>query len=85
MDERTVKRLLIITVASIIAIVLIKVALTKTYTKLNNAATVKKQAESAQQQTAQPPAEIIDAPATSSVEEAPTAELPAASSVSETQ
>jgi|ERR1022692_1289726 hypothetical protein len=88
MDERFIKRLLVILAVSIIAIVLIKVALTKTYTNLNNAAAIKKQAASAQpsdpQQTPTPPATAItDIPATSSAGETTTAELPASSSVSE--
>lgn len=88
MDERAIKRLLKILAASIIAVLLIKVMLTKTYTNLNNAATVKKQAESAklsapQQPPAPPAAAITDAPATSSVGEATAVEVSASSSVGE--
>ena len=90
MDERAIKRLLKILVASIIAIWLIKVMLTKTYTNLNNAAAAKKQVEPARLSAPQPPpaapaAAIIDTPATSSVGEATMVELPASSSVSETR
>jgi hypothetical protein len=90
MDERAIKRLLIMLVASIIAIWLIKVMLTKSYTNLNNAAAAKKQAESAKLSTPQqPPAasatEIIDTPAASSVGEVTAVEISASSSLSETR
>lgn len=73
MDERTVKRLLIILAASILAVVLIKVALIKTYTTLNKAAAEKKPTASvsstAPQPAATPPAvlEKIETPAASGV------------------
>jgi flagellar basal body-associated protein FliL len=91
MDERTIKRLLIILVASIIAIMLLKLGLTKTYTTLNKAAAEKKQTaapkSSAPQQAPAAPAtaEIIETPATSSVFEATASDLPGASSVDETR
>lgn len=91
MDERAIKRLLIILVASIIAIVLLKLGLTKTYTTLNRAAAEKKQAAAATSSAMQPApvppatAEIIETPATSSPGETTTADLPASSSVSETR
>lgn len=91
MDERTIKRLLIIFVASIIAVFLIKVGLTKTYTALNKVAAEKKRAAAAKRsaplQTPTPPhataAEIIEAPAEPGVNEANTLESPAASSMNE--
>ena len=85
MDERTIKRLLIILAISIIAIVVIKVMLTKTYTKLSDAAVAKKQAaEAAKSSTQEPPAtETIDIPAASSAGEVTTQDSPAASAVSE--
>jgi len=53
MDERTIKRLLFILLASIIAIILFKVVLIKTITGLNNAAVEKKQAMAAKPTTPQ--------------------------------
>lgn len=90
MDERTIKRLLIILAASILAVVLIKVALIKTYTTLNKAAVEKKQtaavnSSSPQQATISPAAlEKIEMPATSGVVEATTVDSSASSSLGET-
>lgn len=82
MDERTIKRLLIILASSIFAIVLIKVALIKTYTSLNKAAAVKKQTASVNSTSTQkattPPAvlEKIETPAASGVGDTITAVSP---------
>ncbi|HEU0189562.1 MAG TPA: hypothetical protein VFQ97_06140 [Gallionella sp.] len=87
MDERTIKRLLIILAASIFAIVLIKVALIKTYTTLNKAADVKKQTaavnSASTQRAATPPAvlEKTETPAASGVRDTT---ISASSSVAET-
>lgn len=88
MDERAIKRLLIILVASLIAIALLKMGLTRTYTTLSKAAVEKKQAAARPPAPVQAPApssaaEITEPPAASSVEEANTADLPASSGVSE--
>ena len=91
MDERAIKRLLKIMVVSIIAIVLLKAWLTKTYTTLNQAAAEKKPAAainpSAPQQEPTPPvaAEAIESPATSSDGETAAVDLSASSGVSEAQ
>lgn len=92
MDERTIKRLLIIVVASIIAIVLLKMGLTKTYTTLNKVVAEKKQTVPAKpsvpMQEPTPPAAdavIIETPATSSVTEVTAVDSTAASSVSDAQ
>jgi hypothetical protein len=86
MEERVIKRLLIILAVSIIAILLIKVALTNTYSNLNDAAIAKKQAAEAAKVSTQEPApasEVIDTQPTSGVGETVTVEIPAASGVSE--
>lgn len=66
MDERTIKRLLIMVAASIIAIMLLKMGLTKTYITLNKAA-AKKLAAAAKPSETQPtsPAasETVETPA----------------------
>lgn len=91
MDERTIKRLLIIIAASIFAIVLIKVALIKTYATLNKAVTEKKQTPAinltAPQLAPTPPAAIdkIGTSMTSGVGEATTEDSSTSSSVSKTQ
>ena len=92
MDERTQKRLLIIVAASIAAIMLIKVVLTKTYTALNKAADEKKQAAIAKHptpiQTSAAPTTTTKTdvpPASPSLEEAIPAGSSAASSVTETR
>ena len=89
MEERTIKRLLIILAASIIVIMLIKVGLTRTYTTLNKVVAEKKQAEAARlpapQQAPPAVAETTETPATSSYPEAAASEAPATSSVSESR
>lgn len=91
MDERTFKRLLKIVVACIIAIVLIKIGLTKTYTNLNIAAAEKKKAAITtpspvqQTKTLSSASEIIETPTASTVDEVTTLDLSAASSASETR
>lgn len=90
MDERTIKRLLVILAASILAIVLIKVALIKTFTTLNKAAAVKKQTaavnSTATQRATTPPAvlEKIETPVASGVGDTTTVASPASPSVAET-
>jgi len=88
MEERLIKRLLIILAVSIIAIIVIKVMLTKTYAHLNEVALTKKQAveaakASTQEQTLAP--EVIDTHAISGVSETITAEVPISSGVGETR
>ena len=86
MEERVIKRLLIILAVSIIAILLIKVALTKTYSNLNDAVTAKKQAAEAAKISTQEPvpaSEVIDTQPTSGVGETVKVEIPPASGVSE--
>ncbi len=91
MDERTIKRLLVILAASILAIILIKVALIKTYTTLNKAVAEKKQTPSvnltAPQLAPTPHAAIdnIGSSVTSGVGEATTEDSHASASVSKTQ
>lgn len=91
MDERTFKRLLKIVVVCIIAIVLIKIGLTKTYTTLNKAAAEKKEAvittPSSTQltKTLSSASETIETPTASRVDEVTTLDLPAASSASGTR
>lgn len=90
MDERVIKRLLIIFVLSIVAIILFKMGLSETYSTLNNAGIVKKQTASTNPSAMpQPPASsvaaITDTHAASSVGEALEIEAPAASGVSVTQ
>lgn len=90
MDERAIKRLLVIIVASIIAIMVFKASLTKTIINLNKAAAEKKQAASAKlSATPQAPTPlietpIIETPAVSAVTEVSTLDLRASSSVNET-
>lgn len=91
-NERAIKRLLIIIIASIIAIFLFKVALTKTIAGLNKATVDKKQAAAAKlpapQQAPATPADagaIIEAPATSAVGAATTLDSPASSIENETR
>ncbi|MBI5625753.1 MAG: hypothetical protein HY935_00890 [Nitrosomonadales bacterium] len=90
MDERTIKRLLIILAASILAVVLIKVALIKTYTTLNKAAAEKKQpapvnSTATQQETTSPAVlEKIGTPVASGVGDTTEVVSPASSSVGET-
>lgn len=91
MEERTIKRLLILVAACIIAIMFFKMVLTRSYTALNKAAAEKKQAATVRPAEPQPAptpisaVEVIDTPAAASVSEAAAANLPAASGVSETQ
>ncbi|MBI5439414.1 MAG: hypothetical protein HY936_10825 [Nitrosomonadales bacterium] len=86
MNERAIKRLLFIILASIVAIFLFKAVLTKTVVGLNKATADKKQATVAKspapQQAPAPPADagaIIEAPATSSVDAVTTLDLPVSS------
>lgn len=84
MDERAIKRLLVIVAISIIAIVLFKTMMTKTIVNLNKAAAEKKQV--AAQQAATPASDaamIIETPAASTVGEVTTLEPSPASGVSE--
>ena len=88
MEERVIKRLLIILAVSIIAIIVIKVMLTKTYSNLNDAVVAKKQAAEAakaatQEQTSA--TEVIDTHVASGVGETITAEMPASSVEGETR
>ncbi len=64
MDERAIKRLLLILVASIIVIVTAKVMLTKTFTHLNKAAAEKKQVAT-RQQTQTIATTLVETPVTS--------------------
>lgn len=89
MDERAIKRLLIIVVASIIAIMLLKMVLTKTYTALNKATAEKKQTVAAKPADPQPEpispvtTGVIEAPLASAVGEIPSLNTYASSAVSE--
>lgn len=89
MNERDIKRLLIIVAASVIAIMLVKMVLTKTYTTLNQAVAEKRQpaiakpAELQQISTPVAAAEANEAPAASAATETATVDTHAASSVSE--
>ena len=88
MEERVIKRLLVILAVSIIAIVVIKVMLTKTYSNLNDAVLAKKQAAEAAKASTQeqtPSAEVIDTHAASGVGETMAAELPVSSVASDTR
>lgn len=88
MEERTLKRLLIILAISIIVILLIKVALTKTYSQLNDASVAKKQAAAAKPTTQElvPLAnEPNDPAAASSIGQDTSQESPANSGVNETR
>lgn len=87
MDERAIKRLLVIVALSIIAIFLFRSMLLKTVTRLNSAAAIKKQAAApapAPQQEETPVAEMTSVIAAASAPaEAATLEPAAASGVSE--
>lgn len=89
MDRRAIKRLLIIVVASLIAIALLKMGLLKTYTTLNKVAAEKKQVAASRpvspQQAPTPPSasEIAEIPAASTAIETTTADTPASASVGE--
>lgn len=93
MDERAIKRLLVIIAASIIAIMLLKAMLTNTAIKLNKAVAEKKQAVSAklpaeqQSPTLPPAAATIETPAAvvETTKMDTPASSPAASSVNETR
>jgi hypothetical protein len=90
MDERAIKRLLIIFAASLIAIFVFKTMLSKTIVNLNKAAAEKKQATkpSAAREVVTPPSDsaaIIETPAASTADEVPTQGLSAASGVGEAQ
>jgi hypothetical protein len=91
MDERAVKRLLVILAISIIAIFLFKSMMTNTIVNLNKAA-AEKQKDAARppvvQQDALPVSDVaivVETPAVSSVGEVSTSEPSAVSSVSGTQ
>lgn len=87
MDERAIKRLLVIVALSIIAIFIFRSMMLKTVTRLNSAAAMKKQAAApapAPQQEETPVAEISNAiEAASAPAEAASLEPAAASGVSE--
>ena len=89
MDERTLKRLLIIVAASIMIIWAFKSMMLKTAVSLNKVAAEKKQAAAATpvpQQDATPEADatnVVETPAASARGEVATLELPAASGVGE--
>lgn len=89
MDERTLKRLLIIVAASIMIIWAFKSMMLKTAVTLNKAAAEKKQAAAtapAPQPDATPEADVanvIETPAASAPGEVATLELPAESGVGE--
>jgi hypothetical protein len=91
MDERAIKRLLVILAVSIIAIFLFKAMMTNTFVNLNKAAAEKQQAAAippAAQQEEIPVSDaavVIEAPAASSVGEAPIQEPSAQSGVSGAQ
>ncbi len=89
MDERTLKRLLIIVAASILIIWVFKSMMLKAAVSLNKVAAEKKQAAAATptpQQDATPEADVahvIETPAASAPREVVTLESPAASGVGE--
>jgi uncharacterized protein (UPF0333 family) len=86
MDERTLKRLLIIVAASIILIWVFKSMMLKTAVSLNKVAAEKKQAAAAPQYDSTPEADVtnvIETPAASAPGEVATLELPVASGVGE--
>jgi hypothetical protein len=86
MDERAIKRLLVMVALSLIAIWIFKSMMSKTIVNLNKAAIEKKQAAvPAQQQEVYPASDeaIIEAPAASAVEQPPVQELSVASAVGE--
>ena len=91
MDARAIKRLLFIIVASIIAIMIIKMSLTKNYSARNKAIAANKQASTAKspapQQAPTTPVtdEISESPTISSDDEVTTMDTSASSSVSENQ
>jgi hypothetical protein len=90
MDERAIKRLLVIVVISIVAIMLFKTMMSNTIVNLNRVAAEKKQAAKpfAAQEEAMPAsdaANIGETPAASTTGEAATPEVPAASRVNETR
>jgi len=80
MDERVIRRLLFIFLASLVAIILFKYGMTKTYITLNKAAAEKKQAATtskpASQQAPEPSINVEAAPA--AVSEAAPVDVPAA-------
>lgn len=87
MDERAIKRLLVIVALSIIGIFIFRSMMLKTVVKLNSAAAIKKQAAApapAPQQEATPVAEEANVIESASAPEATaTLESPVASGVSE--
>jgi hypothetical protein len=89
MDERAIKRLLVIVAVSIIAIMLFKAMMSNTIVNLNRAAAEKKHASpSAAQQEVTPVSDtaiIVETPAASAAGEAAPLDVPAASGVNETR
>jgi hypothetical protein len=91
MDERAIKRLLVILAASIVAIFIFKAMMTNTIVKLNKAAEEKQQAAEkpavVQMETNPVPdaAPVDDLPPVSSVIDAPTQETQTVSGVSGAQ
>ncbi len=92
MDERAIKRLLIIVAASLIAIFIFKAMMSKTIVNLNRAAAEKKQgavpSPAATQQAETPASEaenVPGTPAASAIGETTMMEPSVASSVSETR
>ena len=86
MEERVIKRLLIILAVGIIAIIIFKVMLTKTYSNLNDAVIAKKQAAEAAKTSAQeqmPVAEVMGTPIASGVGETLFSEMNAVSAASD--
>jgi flagellar basal body-associated protein FliL len=86
MDERTLKRLLKILAVSLIAIFLLKMGITRTYTHLNKVAAEKKQAAAVKSPSPQPepaPVEGVETPASPAAGEA-AADVSASPSVVET-
>ena len=87
MDERALKRLLVIIAISIIAILLFKAMMSNTIVNLNRVAAEKKQASPpATQQEAMPVSDaaiIAETPAASAAGEAAPLDVPAASGVNE--
>jgi hypothetical protein len=74
MDERAIKRLVVTLIVAIAIIMLAKFMLTKTFTNLNRAAAIKKQAVNVR-----PPVNVqaVEAPAASAVIEASGVDAPA--------
>lgn len=86
MDERAIKRLLVMVALSLIAIWIFKSMMSKTIVNLNRAAVEKKQAVvPAPQQEISPASDvaIIETPAASAVEQSPAQDLSVTSAVGE--